>query len=36
MPADDKAETEVNGDDLEMVKEDGKWKLDDFDIPGGQ
>ena len=31
----DEAEAEVNGDDLELVKEDGEWKLDDFDVPGG-
>jgi hypothetical protein len=30
----DEAYPEVNGDGLEMVKEDGEWKLDDFDVPG--
>jgi hypothetical protein len=30
----DEAYPEVNGDGLEMVKEGGEWKLDDFDLPG--
>jgi hypothetical protein len=30
----DQAYPEVNGDGLEMVKEGGEWKLDDFDLPG--
>ena len=25
---------DVNGDGLEMEKQGGKWKLDDFDLPG--
>jgi hypothetical protein len=25
---------EVNGSGLEMLKEGGEWKLDDFDVPG--
>lgn len=29
------AQTTTNGDDLEVVNEDGEWKLDDFDVPGG-
>ena len=27
---------DVNGDGLEMVKEGDEWKLDDFDVPGGE
>jgi hypothetical protein len=30
----DEAYPEVNGDGLEMVREGGEWKLDDFDLPG--
>ena len=25
---------DVNGDGLEIKQEGGKWKLDDFDVPG--
>jgi hypothetical protein len=27
---------DVNGEGLEVVKEGGEWKLDDFDLPGGE
>lgn len=32
----DSAEATVNDDDLEVVNEGDDWRLDDFDIPGGQ
>ena len=31
---DKSAYPDVNGDGLEMEQEGGKWKLDDFDVPG--
>jgi hypothetical protein len=27
---------EVNGEGVEVVKEGSSWKLDDFDVPGGE
>jgi len=30
------ADATVNGEDLELVDVDGEWKLDDFDVPGGE
>ena len=30
------ADAIVNGEDLEINKIDGVWKLDDFDVPGGE
>ena len=30
------ADATVNGDDLEVIEVDGEWKLDDFDVPGGE
>ena len=32
----DTAEATVNGEDLELIDVDGEWKLDDFDVPGGE
>jgi ketosteroid isomerase-like protein len=30
------ASATVNGESLELVRVEGEWKLDDFDVPGGE
>lgn len=30
------ADATMNGGDLEVIEVDGGWKLDDFDVPGGE